>query len=73
MSIAKLDIGEKTSNQGATAAGRLSADEFNELLSRVNDLIDNANKVVYCTQDEYSTLVANGEIDESTIYNIYEE
>ena len=40
MSIAKLTIGEKTSNQGATAGGRLSAAEFNELAARVNELID---------------------------------
>lgn len=72
MSIARLDIGEKTSNQGATANGKLTAAEFNELVARVNDLINNANKVVYCSQDEYNALVDAGAVDDTTTYNIYE-
>ena len=73
MSIARLTIGEKTSNQGATANGKLTAVEFNELVTRVNDLIDNVNKTVYCTQDEYNTLLEAGSIDDTTVYNIYSE
>lgn len=73
MSIARLTIGEKTSNQGATANGKLTAVEFNELVTRVNDLIDNANKTVYCTQDEYNALLEAGSIDDTTVYNIYSE
>ena len=73
MSIAKLTIGEKTSNQGATAGGRLSAAEFNELAARVNELVDNANRTVYCTQDEDDALLNAGEIQEDVEYNIYEE
>ncbi len=73
MSIARLDIGEKTSNQGATASGKLTAAEFNELVSRVQDLIDNANRIVYCTQDEYNALVDAGTVDDNTTYNVYSE
>ncbi len=43
MSIEQLTIGEKVANQGATPAGKLTAVEFNELVDRVKDLIDNAN------------------------------
>lgn len=77
MSIARLDIGEKTSNQGATANGRLTAIEFNELVTCVNSLVDNANdnagKTVYCTQEEYDALIAAGTIDDNTEYNILED
>ena len=73
MSIERLTIGEKTTNQGATSGGRLTATEFNELVARVNDLIDNANAVVYCTQEEYDALVAAGTVDDNVTYNIYDE
>ena len=46
MGIAKLTIGEKTANQGATSAGKLTASEFNELINRVKDLINATNSVV---------------------------
>lgn len=43
MSIEKLNIGEKTSNQGLTDSGRLSATEFNSLTAKINELVVNAN------------------------------
>ena len=73
MSISKLTIGQKTTNQGATPGGRCSSAEFNELIERVNELIDDANRTVYCTQDEYDALLKGGEIQDDVEYNIYEE
>lgn len=43
MSINNLTIGEKVENQGITDAGKLRADEFNELVAKTNELIGNAN------------------------------
>ncbi len=57
MSITRLDIGEKTTNQGATPSGKLTAAEFNELVARINELIDYTNNSSFCTQEEYEELV----------------
>ena len=73
MSIELLQIGEKTQNQGINPSGKLTAEEFNALKSKVNELIENANKTVYLTQDEYDALVAEGTVQNDVEYNIYEE
>ena len=73
MGIELLQIEEKTQNQGINSAGRLTAEEFNALKSKVNELIENANKTVYLTQDEYDALVAEGTVQNDVEYNIYEE
>lgn len=73
MGIEPLRIEEKTQNQGINSAGRLTAEEFNALKSKVNELIENANKTVYLTQDEYDALVAEGTVQNDVEYNIYEE
>lgn len=73
MSIELLQIGEKTQNQGINSSGKLTAEEFNALKSKVNELIENANKTVYLTQDEYDALVAEGTVQNDVEYNIYEE
>lgn len=41
--IKKLNFGQKTENQGATAAGRLSADEFNKIPAKIDELVDAVN------------------------------
>ena len=69
MAIQKLSIGQKTENQG----GRLTAKEFNEMVEKINELISDANKTVYLTQDEYDELVSSGKIQEDVEYNVYEE
>ena len=71
--IEKLNIGEKTQNQGVNAAGKLTAEEFNELTAKVNELITHANKSVYVSQEEYDELVSSGNIQDDVEYNIYEE
>jgi len=73
MGIELLQIEEKTQNQGINSAGKLTAEEFNALKSKVNELIENANKTVYLTQDEYDALVAEGTVQNDVEYNIYEE
>lgn len=73
MSIGLLNIETKTQNQGVNSAGKLTAEEFNALTAKVNELIENANKTVYLTQDEYDALVAEGTVQSDVEYNIYEE
>lgn len=73
MSIELLDIEEKTQNQGVSSAGKLSALEFNNMKSKVNEIIGAVNDTVYLSQDEYDKLVASGNIDENVEYNVYEE
>lgn len=73
MKIIKLDIGEKTTNQGATEAGKLTAAEFNKVVSCVNDLVDNVNSTTFCTQAEYNALVSAGLVNDNVVYNIYDE
>lgn len=73
MGIEPLRIEEKTQNQGINSSGKLTAEEFNALKSKVNELIENANKTVYLTQDEYDALVAEGTVQNDVEYNIYEE
>ena len=53
MAIEKLNIGTKTANQGVNASGKLTAVEFNQLVTRVNEMIEVMNSKVYITQDEY--------------------
>lgn len=73
MAISKLTIGVKTANQGVNSSGKLTALEFNELVARVNEMIDTLNSKVYITQDEYDALLANNQIDPNVEYNIYDE
>lgn len=71
--IEKLTIEEKTQNQGATSAGKLTALEFNQVKDKVNELVTDANKTVYCTQEEYDALVSAGTVESDVEYNIYDE
>lgn len=73
MEIEKLLIGSKTANQGVNASGKLSALEFNALVTKVNEMIEKLNSTVYITQEEYDTLLENGSIQEDVEYNVYEK
>lgn len=73
MAIEKLNIGTKTANQGVNASGKLTAVEFNQLVTRVNEMIEVMNSKVYITQDEYQHLLDNQAIVEGVEYNIFEE
>lgn len=73
MAIEKLNIGTKTANQGVNASGKLTAVEFNQLVSRVNEMIDTLNSKVYISQDEYQELLDKEAIVEGVEYNIFEE
>lgn len=73
MAIQKLNIGTKTANQGVNASGKLTAVEFNQLIAKVNEMIEHCNKKVYVTQDEYDALIANNQIINDVEYNIYDE
>lgn len=73
MAIDKLTIGTKTANQGVNASGKLTAVEFNQLLAKVNEMIDSLNSKVYISQEEYDALVTNGQIIDTVEYNVYEE
>jgi len=73
MAISNLQIGAKTSNQGVNASGKLTAAEFNQLIIKVNEMIDTLNNTVYITQDEYDALVTADTINPDVEYNIYEE
>lgn len=73
MAIEKLNIGTKTANQGVNASGKLTAVEFNQLVTRVNEMIEVMNSKVYITQDEYQQLLDNQAIVEGVEYNIFEE
>lgn len=73
MAINRLTIGTKTANQGVNASGKLTAVEFNELVTRVNEMIDTLNSTVYITQEEYDALLANDAVKDNVEYNIYEE
>lgn len=73
MSIQKLGIGEKTSNQGINEYGKLTAAEFNDLVAKVNEMIEALNNTVYLTQEEYEVLAASGNIQPNVEYNIFEE
>ena len=43
------------------------------MVEKINELISDANKTVYLTQDEYDELVSSGKIQEDVEYNVYEE
>lgn len=73
MAIDKLTIGTKTANQGVNVSGKLTAVEFNQLVVKVNEMIDSLNSTVYITQAEYDALVENNQIIETVEYNIFEE
>lgn len=73
MSINKLNIEVKTTNQGTSSAGKLTALEFNALVSKVNEMITTMNKTVYITQDEYDALVESNSLVDDVEYNIFEE
>lgn len=73
MAIDKLTIGTKTANQGVNASGKLTAAEFNQLISKVNEMIESLNSTVYITQDEYDVLLQSGQIIDTVEYNIFEE
>lgn len=73
MAIDKLTIGTKTTNQGVNASGKLTAAEFNQLISKVNEMIESLNSTVYITQDEYDALLQSGQIIDTVEYNIFEE
>lgn len=73
MAIEKLNIGTKTANQGVNASGKLTAVEFNQLVTRVNEMIEAMNSKVYITQDEYQQLLDNQAVVEGVEYNIFEE
>ena len=73
MAIDKLTIGTKTANHGVNASGKLTAAEFNQLISKVNEMIESLNSTVYITQDEYDALLQSGQIIDTVEYNIFEE
>lgn len=73
MAIDKLTIGAKTANQGVNASGKLTSAEFNQLVERVNEMIDSLNSTVYITQAEYDALVEGEQIIDTVEYNIFEE
>lgn len=73
MAIDKLTIGTKTANQGVNASGKLTAVEFNQLVTKVNEMINTLNSTVYITQAEYDALVENDQIIDTVEYNIFEE
>lgn len=73
MQIPPLAIGTKTANQGVNDTGRLTATEFNHLVNKVNELVDQSNKTIYLTQAEYDVLVLNRLVRSDVEYNIYEE
>lgn len=67
------DLLDKIENNGATAKGMLTADEFNRLVSVVIENQKAAAKViphVFLTKEEYLALK---EPDSNTVYMIYEE
>ena len=64
------DIETKVNNDGATPQGRLTASDFNVVVSAVQNL-DKRNIVL--TQEEYETLEQSGMIDDSKIYMITED
>jgi tape measure domain-containing protein len=68
-----LNIGKKTANQGINSSGKLTAQEFNQLVDKVNEMIEELNNKVYVSQDEYDALVAANNIVSTVEYNIYEE
>lgn len=73
MAIEQLNIGTKTANQGVNASGKLTAVEFNQLVAKVNEMIEHCNRKVYLSQDEYDALVANNQVITDVEYNIYDE
>lgn len=77
MSIQSLNIEEKTNNVDAPGisgtAHKLTAAEFNLLVNKVNELVSQANKTVYLTQDEYDALVDSGSVKADVEYNIFDE
>lgn len=73
MAIDKLNIGTKTANQGVNPSGKLAAVEFNQLVAKVNEMIQSLNSTVYITQDEYDALYENNQIVANVEYNIFEE
>ena len=63
MSINNLTIGEKVENQGVTDAGKLRADEFNELVAKINELVDNANSVFMTIDGKIAAKAAQADLD----------
>lgn len=55
--IQELNIAEKKQNQGADATGILTAAEFNNCVTKVNELVTHANNVVSFPKDEYDVFI----------------
>lgn len=72
-----LNIEEKTNSAASPGASgtahKLTALEFNQLVAKVNELVAQANKTMYLTQDEYDALVEADNIIDDVEYNIVEE
>lgn len=62
------DIGTKVENKGATAAGRLSAAEFNTLLAQVIDNTDNISALTKAKVG-WAEISTNGDSSTVTFYN----
>lgn len=43
MAIEKLNIGTKTANQGATPSGKLTATEFNQVVNKIDEVVEHCN------------------------------
>lgn len=64
-----LNIPPKVENQGLTANGRLTADEFNQLLTQVN--LNTPTEVA--SEAVLAQMVQDGTIVEGQVYYIAEE
>lgn len=64
-----LNIEHKVENQGRTVNGRLSAEEFNQVLDQVNR---NTPQLV-ASEEAFEAMIEAGEIVEGQIYYIAEE
>lgn len=60
----------KVENGGVNAAGKLTASEFNKLVTAVIEL---QSKDVWLSETEYDILVQGGEVDPDKVYHVYED
>ena len=52
---------------------QLTAEEFNTIVAALKDVDAKKLKQVFLTQAQYDALVSSGQIEQNTLYNIYEE
>ncbi len=72
MAVEKLLIEEKVSNQGTTSAGKLTAEEFNAVVDKINEVIDEEAEILNSIPVAQDGVTANAS-DKKFVYSSGDE